>query len=215
MMALVQHFPEKELKKALNYLVSWNLRSLLTGGSGGGSFEKGYCQASVKVRNGDIKDTVGLFSELSSLIPTDVAFESVFKTISVTKAKLARYVLHSLERYKSGEVSPEMISNTDEEQVNLEHVLPKNAKVTDWPLFDEDTRREYVHRLGNMVLLSAKANKRIGNKPWTAKKIILASSELKWARDASTNTNWDTAAIEAQQQKMATDAIKVWKRQPT
>lgn len=214
LLAVVQHFQEKELKIALAYLVSWNFRSLITGTSGGGVFESAFCQASVKVRKGDLKTTKELFAELSAIIPSDNAFENALRTAVVPKAKLARYILHAIERYRRGTGSPEMISNTDEESVNLEHILPKNAKEADWPQFSADDRSSFVHRLGNMALLDAAKNRKIGNKPWETKKPILSSSKLQIAQEAGSADAWLTTSIDFTQSKFASEAVKIWRRQP-
>lgn len=71
----------------------------------------------------------------------------------------------ALEQFSKNEAEPEFVPNDNEEQVNLEHVLPKRAKQTDWGAsFSADERKEYVHRIGNLALLQKGPNGRIGNK---------------------------------------------------
>ena len=73
--------------------------------------------------------------------------------------------------------SRRFVPNSNEDQVNLEHILPKRASAEDWGVqFDADERRDYVHRLGNMALLQKGPNGRIGNKAFSVKKPILKQS---------------------------------------
>jgi len=86
----------------------------------------------VKVRSGAVKTTGELLVELAPIVPSDNAFEEAFKIANVTKATLARYLLMALEKGRKNEAEPEFVPNDNEEQVNLEHVLPKGAREADW-----------------------------------------------------------------------------------
>ena len=73
--------------------------------------------------------------------------------ITAKKARLARYLLHALERKKSGKASPEVVSNADETKVNLEHILPRDADPTNWPQFTAEQHADFFNRLGNLGLV--------------------------------------------------------------
>lgn len=212
LLALLQHFEEAELKKAMRRMVSWGLRGLIVGGIGGGTTEKAYSNAAVKVREGDIKNTDELLTELAAIVPSDEIFEAQFKTARVTQGRLARYMLIALERARNGESEPELVPNDREEEVNLEHVLPKNPNPNDWPDFGDDDQKEFLHRLGNMALLKKAENGRIGNEPFSTKKPILASSGLTWTQDAGAETEWTEAVIAERQERMSQHATATWPR---
>ncbi len=150
--------------------------------------------------------------ELTQIIPTDDEFSRAFSVARVSKAAIARYYLMALERQESGKPEPELVANDDEEQVNLEHVLPKNAKVTDWPQFSEEEAKAFVHRLGNMTLLSRRPNMRIGNKPWAVKKPVLEASELRLTCAAGAEADWTKAVINDRQARLAEKAVLTWPR---
>ena len=187
---------EDKLKQALRAVVSWGVRGLVVGGIGGGTAEKAYCDAAVNVRNGSIKTVAELLTELETFVATDQEFHNAFASRRLTNGKLARYYLHALERVAIGHDEPELIPNQDSDQVNLEHILPKNPLEDEWPEFDPEEQSIWVHRLGNMVLLQKGPNDRIGNKPWADKKAVLNESELQLTARAATNAEWGKDEID-------------------
>lgn len=214
LLAVMQHFAPGEFARAMRSLVSWAVRGLIVGGIGGGVTERYYCSAAVEVRSGEIKSTEELLSSLSDIVPSDDEFESHFATARVSRGPLARYYLHALERFVLGESEPELVPNEDKDKVNLEHVLPKNPAESDWPQFSEDERIAFVHRLGNLTLLTKGGNDRIGNAPFDAKKPILAASNLHWTKEAGEQAQWTPDVVAERQYRMAAVAPKVWPREP-
>jgi hypothetical protein len=213
LLAALQHFTSDEKRKLLKALVAWSVRGLIVGGIGGGTAEKAYCSAAVKIRKGEIKTTTDLLAELAAILPSDSEFEDAFAAARVPKANLARYYLIALERGKSGDPEPEFVPNANEEQVNLEHVLPKRASASDWGgQFNADERRDYLHRLGNLCLLQKGPNGRIGNKPFGAKKPLLAGSGFALTAEIGAEADWTKEAIKIRQKKLAALAVKVWPR---
>lgn len=212
LLAAMQHFTKPELKKTLRGLVSWSVRGLLVGGIGAGKTERYYSQAAVKIRAGEIKGTDELLAELSEVVPSDEEFEAAFAVARVTNARLARYFLLTLERARMNEAEPELVPNADEDEVNLEHILPKNARQSDWPEFHEEERKVWVHRLGNMALLKRGPNGRIGNRPWGSKRPVLGASELRLTKATADSDTWDKSTIEDRQRDLATLAREAWPR---
>ena len=210
LLALIQHFGPSELRKAMRAMVAWGLRGLIVGGIGGGLTERTYCSAAVAVRSGEIKTTEDLLKKLSDIIPSDEVFRSQFGVARVTKARLARYVLVALERTARGEVEPELVPNEREEEVNLEHVLPKNPTSGEWPQFSADERKSLVHRIGNMALLQKGPNGKIGNQPFSIKKPVLEASELGWTKDAGSEADWTPDIVAKRQGRMAKVAVETW-----
>ena len=214
LLALMQYFQDSMLKDALRSIVAWGVRGLIAGSIEGGRAEKAYCDAAVAVRKGKIKTVAELLSQLQSIIPTDEEFKAAFKTSRVStssgRAAIARYYLHALERVERKQDQPELVSNEDAEEVNLEHILPKNPKVGEWDQFSPEEQKAWLHRLGNMVLLRKGENDRIGNKPWTIKKPVLEASELRLTARAGKNDEWGRSEIESAQRHMAELALHAW-----
>jgi len=213
LLAALQHFTEPEKKDLLKALVAWSVRGLMVGGIGGGTAEKAYCRAAVKIRRGEIKTTGELLAELAAIVPSDSEFQEAVAVARVPRANLARYYLLALERGKRGEAEPEFVPNSNEEEVNLEHVLPKRASAADWGSeFNADERREYLHRLGNLSLLQKGPNGRIGNKPFAAKKAILTKSGFALTAEIGGEADWTKDKIKERQARLAALAVKVWAR---
>ena len=152
-------------------------------------------------------------TKVGALVPSDAVFQAGFSDWRATP-KLSRYLLRSLELTERGDAEPELIVNDDVDLVNLEHVLPRNAKDVDWPSFSLEDRRSYVDRIGNHVLLKKGVNDRIGNKGWISKRSVLASSALLLTNQAGAESDWTSSAIDARQRRLAALAIATWPRLP-
>lgn len=180
---------------------------------GGGTAEKKYCGAAVKIRKGDIKTTEQLLTENTEIVPTDEEFIAAFSITRVTKGPLARYYLIALENGKTDKAEPQFVPNSNEEKVNLEHVLPKRASEEDWGgVFTPDERKDYVYRLGNLALLQKGPNGKIGSKPFEDKKFILAASDFALMKEIGNEAEWTKETIKARQNRFAELATKVWPR---
>lgn len=213
LLAVLQHFTAAEKRKLLRSLVSWSVRGIVVGGIGGGTAERVYCSAAVKVRSGAVTTTADLLPELAPIVPTDGTFEEAFKVAQVTKATLARYYLIALERSWNGDPEPEFVPNENEDQVNLEHVLPKRAKDAEWGAgFSPEERKEYLFRLGNLALLQKGPNGRIGHKAFADKRPILAASAFQLTKEIGVESDWTKQTIVGRQERLAAMAVKVWPR---
>ena len=214
LLAVVQHFTRAEVKRALRATVAWSVRGLIVGGLGGGTMEKAYSRAAVKIRSGEIKTADELGDELIKIMPSDSEFHAAFATARVTKMSLSRYYLNALERARIGQSEPELVPNTDEDQVNLEHVLPRKPTQSQWPEFTVEEVADWANRLGNHVLLKKTENARIGNKAFSDKAPVLARSSLMLTREAGEEASWTKQAIAARQSTLADFAVQVWPRTP-
>jgi hypothetical protein len=210
MLAAMKHFDNKELSKMLRAMISWGIRGLVVGGIGGGTAERRYCEAAIKVRSGDIKTAFELQSELATIIPGDDAFKKGFAAARITRGTLARYVLIALERTASGQKEPELVPNEDEGQVNLEHILPRNPRPGEWGKFTKEQQAAYLQRIGNLALLSKGKNDKIGNKPFSVKKPILEASSLQLTKIAGQQADWTPDAISTRQNQLAKLAAQTW-----
>ena len=210
LLAAMQYLTQAELRETLRSLVSWSIRGLIVGGIGGGTAERVYCEAAMKIRAGVVKTSADIGSELSTITRSDEEFKTSFARARITRGPLARYLLGALERTMLDEPEPELVPNENEREVNLEHVLPRNPTASDWTQFTEEERRAYVHRIGNMALLSKGPNGKIGNSPFSVKRPVLAASSLLLTQEAGAEENWTPEVIAERQNKMADLAVKTW-----
>jgi hypothetical protein len=212
-LAVMATFSKEELEIFIQSLVSWSVRMLCEGNLGGGTAEVAFCEAAQLVRKGEVRTTAEILSKtkVGALVPSDEVFRSTFREWRVT-SKLSRYLLRSLEFGNNDAPEPELVVNTNVDQVNLEHVLPKNATDEDWPEFSADERKLLVDRLGNHCLLSKGPNGRIGNKGWDIKRPVLQASALSLTREAGAFEVWTRQAIDVRQERLAELAVVVWPR---
>ena len=177
LLAAMRKVEPAELEELLSLVVGWSIRWSVVGGGSAGTVERLYAQAAKKVTDGEVTDAAGVVA-LFGTVPSDLDFESQFRTLSVRQGWLARYYLMVLERTKTGDPEPEFVLNENVDEVNLEHVLPKNPTPADWPQFTPEEIQAYRYWLGNQVLFRKSHNRQIGNRPFTDKRPILAASNL-------------------------------------
>lgn len=97
---------------------------------------------------------------------------------------------------------------------SLEHVLPESDKHWQgWTGFENDSPEDWVHRLGNLTLLSRRENRGRDrfNASFTAKKPFFANSTFLMTRDiAEKYDDWSPQIIQARSRRLARDAARIW-----
>jgi Protein of unknown function DUF262/Protein of unknown function (DUF1524) len=148
---------------------------------------------------------------MSKIYPSDVAFRGAFaeKTIRTTQSRnsrVVRYILCAIEKHVFGKDY-----SFTSDSFNIEHVLPQNPN-SGWSEFDNEQVEALVFRLGNMTLLSTKANKDLGNSGYAAKRTVYEKSEFGiTAKLASENAEWAPDRLAAHQNWMANQALGIWR----
>ncbi len=208
-LAVLSDFPVKEARRTLRLLVSWGAR-LLIAGSNAGALEKNYSERAVDIRNKAIKTSAQLQKAMRALIPGDDDFKKAFAIAKVGKGWLARYYLQALERQARGEQDPELVPNPNEEEVNLEHVLPQNPAPGTWTAFDPESAAAYTNRMGNLALMRNKENSLSGSEEFADKKKRYSNSDFKLTSSIANSAAWDPQTIEDRQSKLASLAVKTW-----
>ena len=112
--------------------------------------------------------------------PTDMDLKSAFTTYPLynrlTRGRM-RLILEAIEEHyrKDPLTEPQPVSRN----LPIEHVLPQSWEAN-WPLppnIDEDkarhTRKQHVHLIGNLTLVTSKLNSKLSNAPWEQKKATL------------------------------------------
>ncbi|MBI2232011.1 MAG: HNH endonuclease, partial [Deltaproteobacteria bacterium] len=100
----------------------------------------------------------------------------------------------------------------NEEEINLEHILPQNL-TDDWEHFDAETARSYVKRIGNLALMKKTGNDEVGNENFATKAKIYSKSELRLTKKIpiyGINGKWTKESIENRQRTLAEIAVKAW-----
>ena len=212
LMAAEGVFNKTEFRKLAHVLVVMAVRyNLICEGRTGVSANY-YAEIPKKIKNGEYSKSAHVFRHLKPIYPSNDEFKESFLTKTLTDTKRARYLLIEIENNISGE---EKVVNSDPEKVNLEHVMPKNGNqhwISEITGIDEESRKYYVNRLGNMALVSKEKNKRVGSKSFDEKKEKLFSKqeEFTLTNMISDFEVWNKDSIDSRQMTLAESAIKTW-----
>ncbi|MEK6512988.1 DUF262 domain-containing HNH endonuclease family protein [Myroides odoratimimus] len=127
--------------------------------------------------------TDNMFKHFSDKIPRDdkefkEGFTSIVYKDDERSRTIIRYVLSEIEEKLVGKHN----EGYNEDKVNIEHLLPQNPK--QWGLTKKDIK-EYVNRIGNLMLLGIKVNGELGDKKIDEKLDILRnhSTSLQMVKD--------------------------------
>jgi len=207
-LATLSKFTISQAKKALEIFVAWSVRFLVSS-TNWGTLEKQFSEKATQISKGTITDAATLRTAMKPYVPMDSAFEIDFGTTSVSNG-LSRYLLHVLERSKAGIKQPELVANSNPDEVSLEHILPKNPAPGTWTDFDPETTSVWARKLGNLCLLKSDENGAASNAEFAAKKPSYAQSNLKLTKELNAYAKWDSKSIQARQKKLAAMAVKAW-----
>jgi hypothetical protein len=209
LLAVLNNFTVAEARKALRLMVTWSVRFLIFGGLGGGALESQYCQRAVDIRSGKIGSTKELLNAMKDIVPTDSQFKKAFENATISKDHLARYYLRVLENQVQNKAEPELIPNSNEEIVTLEHILPENPSPA-WGNIEPEVAKAYHKRLGNMALLTRRINSDAGNKGFANKQPYYQTSDFELTKSLTMYKKWGIEQIEERQKELAEIASQAW-----
>ncbi|MFD7641814.1 DUF262 domain-containing protein [Kitasatospora sp. NPDC059795] len=220
LLAAVDHLPPAQIDKLLRAMIGWSVRGMITGGINRGRYEDLYSQIAMDIRQQKVTRVSEVRDRVNDLIPSDSDFKAQFTLATLGRgdgSKIARYYLTALERTARKDGQPEFVPNDNPNEVNLEHVYPQNASAEEWSDFiTASGKREdadsWIHRLGNMVLLPAGSNSRLGNKPFKDKAEVFQSSQLALTREVGDRDMWTPEAVQERQERLAGLAVRTWPR---
>jgi len=209
MLSAAMKFGQKHTAEAFRMFVSWGVRLIIASSTSRGAVEEPLANAANAIFLGEIGDPAVLKKTLKNVIPVDEEFSRSFEVATVSKAAFARYYLRTLERAAKSEDAPWFIPNDDRQVINLEHVMPEEPG-SDWPRIDEETRKIYTKRIGNLALMLAKNNSDLKNDGFQAKRVLYKQSPYELTRQIATAQKWGTEEIASRQKGLAELALKTW-----
>lgn len=117
----------------------------------------------------------------------EVNFDSklYFSSKSTKQRKLIYYVLNKIELKKQN-------GNMKLHNMSIEHIYPENPKANIWKPLDE----KYIINIGNLVLLDAGLNSKIGNIDYQKKKEIILNESNIISTKVVLNNNNDWSEVE-------------------
>lgn len=208
LVAAQRTFSGAEFESILRACVVISFRYNVICGFSPGDQEPVYADAARAIAAGNARTAAAVIAALARIYPSDEVFETNFveKTFSRGKEKLVRHILCELEHQRSN-VDLDEGSDT----LSIEHVLPVSPEAG-WEAFPEQDLESMTFRLANQVLLRRGPNVQLGNKPWSEKRPVLATSEFSLTRElADENAEWTPDRLLARQHQLASLAGARWR----
>jgi uncharacterized protein with ParB-like and HNH nuclease domain len=200
-------FEDEEWIGVLRVCSVISFRYMIISGLNPNALESKYNEACKAINNGEATTARDIFHILLPLYVSDEDFCRSFESkIMRTKrsAKLARYVMYSIENHLAG-------YSTDFEYDNgtLEHILPENPTEIWHRSFPKDIEESFIYRIGNFTLLEADKNRIIGNKPFTEK--ISSYKTSRYTISAKLGfKEWNVDNLVNRQKYLAKQAKAIW-----
>lgn len=209
LLAISEKFQPNEASDAMKMMISLGVRLLIASRTTTGSVEEALSKAACGVYDETLKDAKALRSSLDNIIPNDEKFQQAFEVSTVSKAKLARYYLRSLEMAAKQEPTPWFVPNDDKESINLEHVLPEKPE-KNWPTFSQEAVSTFSKRIGNLALLKVKSNSDLKSSDFETKKKIYKESAYVLTAQIADADKWTEERIAERQKTLASYALLAW-----
>ncbi len=203
---------EGDFPRLLDLLISFTFRYTTICNLSPASLLPVFISAAQHIRENGRVDPDEIFDRfLSRLYPNDSQFHSAFSRKTVRHNGLSRYILNKLNH----QITASCALDRGEAQpiTDLEHILPKRFQ-RNWTVDRKDFPggpERYVHRLGNMTLLTTHLNRELGNQPFEVKREAFAKEDLEITRMIADEARWTADAIGRRQNWMAGLAIKIWR----
>lgn len=161
----------------------------------------------------NIKSLDSLTAYMKS-ITDDSIFVKRFREFSTKSNSLAFYILNKLEKQLKTGVAPLPHGPSQ----HVEHIMPKNpsksaSRQNEWAHVKNDPNyKEFLFRLGNLIILESDLNQKVKNKDYSVKKVQYQNSGLYYPSQVATNyTIWDYDSIDNRQFQMSQTALQIWK----
>ena len=148
--------------------------------------------------------------------PSNEEFEKAFIKKDVYTGRLRNYTLIKLENYTH--LKDKM--SFENKDVTIEHVLPENKNLK--PYWREvlgenwqELQKEYVHTIGNLTFSNRAYNSEMQDYSFEDKMKVeggIKYSNYRLSDDIANSTKWDIDEISSRSQRLAKDALNIWKR---
>jgi hypothetical protein len=219
--------------KLIKLAANFSFRVLTIGKKDTAVLESNLGKAARAVINGNSVNDIRNILKAAS---PDSDFQSDFENYSSRTATLQFYILNQIEKYYLN--STPFVTVEHSQQFNIEHILPKNfddkrdstGVEWQWARTDKDKHKQYVNRLGNLVLLEGDINRDVSNFDYGAKRRGNYPTGYQVrkggiARQSYNNSllpsvkrlvndeiykSWNFETIELRQKEMAKTALAIW-----
>jgi Protein of unknown function DUF262 len=203
LLAAMGSFKPEALQQLLRALTAWSVRGLIVGGIGGGTTERYYAEAAVRISRGKAVDVGDVHNELVQVIPSDYDFKEAFARRRVNKSRLLHYYLRSL-------VDGDPVPGADTEDTVAVPLLQRREVLgTAQP--GNEAATQALTRIGNFVLVQRDVVRSLPVDPSERRQILVRDDLLRLEGPVEGDL---PDAISSRQLAMATRATDVWQLQP-
>ena len=202
----------EDFTRVLKLLCALSVRYTVIGSLNTNELEPVYHRAAKVLLDGTIGTPAEVFTQLRDVYVDDDKFIRDFshKEMDTTgrRKKVAKYLLCEIEADASG-----MRHDWETDPGTVEHILPENPSAQWDEFFNPDRQKDFIYRLGNLVLLESSINRNCQNLPFEAKRQHYESSSYRTVRDLIdvADTEWNPAALNQRQIRMANRAAHIWR----
>ena len=171
-----------------------------------------YHRAAKAVLDGQAKTPAEVFECLKPVYVDDDRMRQDFARLVVDTGgqwnKLTKYILARLERDASGRAC-----DWDTDPGTVEHILPENPADSWEESFPPELWEEEIYSLGNLTLLEATMNRRLGNAVYSEKLTEYARSVYALTRRIPeiAPEQWTPELLDARQRQLADRAVHLWR----
>ncbi len=207
-----ERLDKSDFARVLKLVSVISFRYTMVSGLNTNELEPIYHKAAKGVLDGELTTPAQIFAVLKPIYVADERFEHDFALLELSassvRKRLVRYILLRLEADRS-----ERSLDAETDSGSIEHILPENPG-PDW---DEAIPAEHwasaVYRLGNLTLLEASSNRRIGNEAYATKQAVYATSQYLITRSVVelAPESWTLDHLNRRQQEMARRAVHLWR----
>lgn len=204
-------FDNKSFTQLFNAIVVISLRYNTIGAYSPNEQDRVYNDIAGQLSSGAIHSIAQIWGFLKKIYIDDKRFkndfsEKMIKTTDSRSRQIVKFILCAIEQ----RISNSHLDYMDD-TLTIEHVLPQNA-FDDWEGFTHEEARAMIYRLGNMLLLPATVNKRLGDDNYTNKREEYLNCSIQLTRQfAEENESWSPEKMAAWQSQLAKWAVSIWR----
>jgi hypothetical protein len=201
-----------DFTRVLKLLCMLSVRYTVIGSLNTNELEPVYHRAAKALLDGAVRTPAEVFAQLRSVYVDDDKFVRDFshKEMDTTgrRKKVVKYLLCALESDASG-----ASLDWESDHGTIEHILPENPSAQWDEAFNPDRQKDFIYRLGNLMLLEQSINRECQNGSFEDKKPQYERSSYAAANALghSDQADWSPALLTLRQERMAQRAAHVWR----
>lgn len=201
----------EDFTRVLKLLCVLSVRYTVIGSLNTNELEPIYHRAAKALLDGTIRSPAEIFGQLRGIYVDDEKFVRDFlhKEMDTTRRKkVVKYLLCELESDASG-----TRHDWESDPGTIEHILPENPSAQWDESFNPDRQKDFIYRLGNLVLLEASINRQCQNGNFEDKQTQYRRSRYAAAKalGQQDQADWSPATLALRQEHMAWRAAHVWR----